>query len=300
VVVEWPAGADPELPADVLRDVHAAVAGRPGLGTPCSALTIAAGLVRDGTVADATMTEVARIPERIRAHFVRADLRRAVVLVPTSDRGARALEPVLGGIEAELRAIERRRPGVRCELTGSAVVSARNLHGIIRDTAASLLVSSVVIIATMMVAFRSVRLGLICLVPTMFPVAAAAGGLVALGEPLRIAGVLTFSVCLGLADDNTIHLVSRFRQELAGGLGVRAAVERALAASGPAMVIMCLTLAAGLAPMTWSANPALRTFGGLTIAALAASLVADLVILPPLLAWFADEKGAAAHSEDMA
>lgn len=300
VVVEWPAGADPELPADVLRDVHAAVAVRPGLGTPCSALTIAAGLVRDGTVADATMTEVARIPERIRAHFVRADLRRAVVLVPTSDRGARALEPVLGGIEAELRAIERRRPGVRCELTGSAVVSARNLHGIIRDTAASLLVSSVVIIATMMVAFRSVRLGLICLVPTMFPVAAAAGGLVALGEPLRIAGVLTFSVCLGLADDNTIHLVSRFRQELAGGLGVRAAVERALAASGPAMVIMCLTLAAGLAPMTWSANPALRTFGGLTIAALAASLVADLVILPPLLAWFADDKGAAAHVEDMA
>jgi len=106
--------------------------------------------------------------------------------------------------------------------------------------------------------------------------------------------VLTFSVCLGLADDNTIHLVSRFQQELSRGFGVRTAVERALASSGPAMVIMCLTLAAGLAPMTWSANPALRTFGGLTIAALAASLVADLVILPPLLAWFAKDRAGAA------
>jgi len=290
VVVEWPADAAGELPADVLRAVHAAVADRPGLGTPCSALTIAAGLVRDGTIADATMADVAKIPERIRTRFVRDDLRRAVVVVPTSDCGAQRLLPIFDDIRGRLREIERRRPGVRCDLTGTAVVSACNLHGIIRDTAASLLVSSVVIIATMMVAFRSVRLGLICLVPTMFPVVAAAGSLAALGEPLRIAGVLTFSVCLGLADDNTIHLVSRFQQGVAGGLGVRAAVERALASSGPAMVIMCLTLAAGLAPMTWSGNPALRTFGGLTIAALAASLVADLVILPPLLAWFAKER----------
>lgn len=295
VVVSWPEGADVELPADVLREVHAAVSDRGVLGRPCSALTIAAGLVRNGTVADATMADVDRIPPRIRARFVRDDLRRAVVLVPTADCGGRRLLAVYGDIRRDLGAIERRRPGVRCELTGTGVVSVGNLQGIIRDTAASLLVSSIVIIATMMVAFRSVRLGLICLVPTMFPVVAAAGSLVALGEPLRIAGVLTFSVCLGLADDNTIHLVSRFRQELAGGLGVRAAVERALASSGPAMLIMCLTLAAGLAPMTWSGNPALRTFGGLTIAALAASLVADLVILPPLLAWFARD-GAGPHA----
>lgn len=289
VVVEWPAGAAAELPAELLRDVHAAVAERPGFGTPCSALTIAAGLVRDGTVAEATMADVEKIPPRFRGRFVRSDLRRAVVIVPTSDCGAQRLLGVFADVRRSLREIEARHPGARCELTGTAVVSAANLHGIIRDTAASLLVSSIVIIATMMVAFRSVRLGLICLVPTMFPVVAAAGSLAALGEPLRIAGVLTFSVCLGLADDNTIHLVSRFQQELARGLGVRAAVERALAASGPAMVIMCLTLAAGLAPMTWSGNPALRTFGGLTIAALAASLVADLVILPPLLAWFAED-----------
>jgi hypothetical protein len=217
--------------------------------------------------------------------------------VPTSDCGAQRLLGVFADIRRGLREIEARHPGARCDLTGTAVVSAANLHGIIRDTAASLLVSSIVIIATMMVAFRSVRLGLICLVPTMFPVVAAAGSLAALGEPLRIAGVLTFSVCLGLADDNTIHLVSRFQQEIARGLGVRAAVERALASSGPAMVIMCLTLAAGLAPMTWSGNPALRTVGGLTIAALAASLVADLVILPPLLAWFAKDAPAPTAAE---
>lgn len=293
VVVEWPAGSDPELPADLLRRVHATVADRAVLGRPCSALTIAAGLVRDGTVADATMADVARIPPDVRARFVRDDLRRAVVLVRTSDCGGRRLLGEFADIRRGLAAIERDHPGVRCELTGTGVVSVGNLQGIIRDTAASLLVSSVVIIATMMVAFRSVRLGLVCLVPTMFPVVAAAGSLAALGEPLRIAGVLTFSVCLGLADDNTIHLVSRFQQELSRGFGVRTAVERALASSGPAMVIMCLTLAAGLAPMTWSANPALRTFGGLTIAALAASLVADLVILPPLLAWFAKDRAAA-------
>ncbi len=292
VVVEWPADMPAERPAAVLREVHAALAGRPALGVPCSALTVATSLIRNGTVAEVTMADVARLPARVRDRFVRADLRRAVVLVPTSDCGAQRLLPVFDEIDGELRRIETRHPGVRCELTGSAVVSARNIQGIIRDTAASLLLSSLIIIATMMVAFRSVRLGLICLVPTLFPVAAAAGSLVAIGEPLRIAGVLTFSICLGLADDNTIHLVSRYQQEMARGVGTRAAVERALASSGPAMVIMCLTLAAGLLPMTWSRNPPLRTFGGLTIVALAASLVADLVILPPLLAWFANDRPA--------
>jgi hypothetical protein len=119
-------------------------------------------------------------------------------------------------------------------------------------------------------------------------VVVAAACLVLVGEPLRLSGAICFSICLGLADDNTIHLVTRFQHERAAGFRMRDAVSRALATSGPAMLITSMTLAAGLTPMLFSPAMPMRIFAQLTIVALAASLVADLVILPPLLAWFAD------------
>jgi len=108
---------------------------------------------------------------------------------------------------------------------------------------------------------------------------------------------MCFSICLGLADDSTIHLVTRFQHERAAGRRVREAVRRALATCGPAIVITSVTLAAGLTPMLSSPAMPMRIFAQLTIVALAASLVADLVILPPLLAWFAEPARAGADNE---
>jgi uncharacterized protein len=290
VVVEWPEGEDPSPPPHVvLREVHHILESHAPLRGPFSALNLAAGAKRNGSIDSVTLKDSSRVPPAVLAKFVRPDLRRALVTIHTPDAGASRLLPVFSAVDKELDELERRRPGYRCELTGTAVVAARNVYGIIDDAAKSLLLSGVVIIATMMIAFRSIRLGLLCVVPTLFPVVAVAGGLALLGEPLRIAGAMTFSVCLGLADDNTIHLVSRFRQELGLGRSVRTAVEHALGSSGPAMVIMSVTLAAGLLPTVWGSLPATAMIGGLTIAALAASVVADLVILPPLLVCFVRE-----------
>lgn len=288
VVVEWPEGGNlATSPEVVMREVHGLLAAQSLLRGPFSVLNLAAGLKPRGEVGTVSFNDVLRLPPDVIKRFVRSDLRRAAVTIHTPDAGATLLLPAFDEVERGLADIERRHPGYRCELTGTAVVAARNVFGIIEDALNSLMLSSVVIIATMMIAFRSVRLGLICIAPTMFPVVAVAAGLVILGEPLRIAGAMTFSVCLGLADDNTIHLVSRFRHELSRGLGLSKAVERALASCGPAMIIMAATLSAGLIPTVTGVMPAMRIIGWLTIAALAASVVADLLILPPLLACFA-------------
>jgi predicted RND superfamily exporter protein len=287
-VVDWPAGADATATADVLREVHGLFDSDPGLGSSCSALTLAAGTRRDGSLATVTLDDTGRVPLRLRDRYVRPDLNRAVVTAYVPDSGAALLLPRFEHVDEGLRAIEERYPGYRCNLTGTAVVACRNVYSVITDAAKSLALSSVVIILTMAVAFRSVRLGLICIVPTLFPVVVAAACLVLAGEPLRLSGAVCFSICLGLADDNTIHLVTRFQHERAAGFRVRDAVSRALATSGPAMVITSITLAAGLTPMLSSPAMPMRIFAQLTIVALAASLVADLVILPPLLAWFAD------------
>jgi predicted RND superfamily exporter protein len=292
VVVEWPQAADPLVTAEVMREVHDVLGTGSILGRPCSALNLAAATRRDGSLDSVTLDDVGRVPLRTRDRYVRADVRRAIVTALTPDVGASRLMPECDRIEAGLRDVERNHAGYRCDLTGTAVVACRNVYSVITDAVKSLLLSSVVIIITMAIAFRSLRLGLICLVPTLFPVVVAAAGLVLTGEPLRLSSAITFSICLGLADDNTIHLVTRFQQERAAGHGVRLAVERALATCGPAMVITSATLAAGLVPMLFSPTMPMQIFGRLTIVALAASLVADLVVLPPLLAWLAEPRRA--------
>lgn len=295
VIVEWPAHhahVDPEV-ADALRDVHAVFGGDSLLRGPFSALNLAAGLTRHGDLETASLRDVRRAPPRTLQRLLRPDLRRAVVVTHVADVGAARLIPAFGVIEERLRALGDRHPGFTFQLTGTAVVAARNVNQIIADSANSLLISSFVIVATMMVAFRSIRLGLIALIPTMFPLAAVAAGLVLLGEPLRLAGAMTFSICLGLADDNTIHFISRFRHEVARGLGVVEATSRSLDVCGRAMIVMAVTLAAGLLPLVCGRIPPVQTFATLTIAALIASLVGDLVILPSLLVCFAKPGGQA-------
>lgn len=298
-VVDWPPGADAAHTADVLREVHGLFDADPGLGASCSALTLAAGTKRSASLATVTLDDTGRVPPRLRDRYLRADLNRALVSAYVPDSGAALLLPRFERVDDGLQAIEERHPGYCCSLTGTAVVACRNVYDVITDAAKSLALSSVVIILTMIVAFRSVRLGLICIVPTLFPVVVAAASLVFVGEPLRLSGAICFSICLGLADDNTIHLVTRFQHERAAGFRVREAVSRALATCGPALVITSVTLAAGLTPMLWSPAMPMRIFSQLTIVALAASLVADLVILPPLLAWFATPTPAGSRSGSM-
>ena len=287
VVMEWPPGADDSAAAGVLREVQDLFGTDGFLRACCSGLNLAAGLRRNGTIDEVTLADFDRIPKRLRERFVRPDLNRAVVTAYAPDKGSILLLPEYDRIERSLRDIESRHPGYRCELTGTAVIACRNIASVITDASRSLLLSCVVIIATMMLVFRSVRLGLICVIPTLFPVVVAAASLVVIGQPLRLAGAIAFSICLGLADDNTIHFVTRFRQESLRGAGIRPAIERTLASCGPAMVIMGFTLAAGLVPLLSSVISPLRTFAQLTITAIVASVVADLVILPPLLMLFA-------------
>ena len=292
VVVEWPEGYTYRSPQVValLQETQDLLARRPPLRGSFSLLNLAAGISGEGAATPRALQQLQRAPPETLARFVRPDLRRAAVSVHVPDVGAARLLPVFTSIEEELVEVERRHPGFRLHLTGTAVVASRNVYQIIYDSANGLLLSALVIFATMMIAFRSVRLGLICIVPTMFPLAAAAAGLVLLGEPLRLSAAMTFCVVLGLADDNTIHFVARFRQEMERGKSKQAAAAAAMTVCGKAMIVMSVVLIAGLLPMTTGRIPPIRTFGALSISAIAAAMVADLIMLPSLLVCFAPRR----------
>lgn len=292
VVVQWPNDLNyhSREVIDVMTETHRLLERTPPLRGSFSLLNVAAGFSGGETASLRGLKQLQRAPPEMLARLLRSDLHRATVSVHVPDVGAARLLPVYTDLEQELRALESRHPGFRLQLTGTAVVAARNVYQIIYDSANGLMLSAVVIFATMMIAFRSIRYGLICIVPTVFPLVAAAAGMVLFDEPLRLAAAMTFCVVLGLADDNTIHFVSRFRHEMAGGRTPVEAASTALAVCGKAMLIMSVILIAGLLPLTTGRIPPIRTFGLLSIFAIATAMLADLVMLPSLLVCFVSRK----------
>ena len=135
------------------------------------------------------------------------------------------------------------------------------------------------------VAFRSPLIGIISLLPNMFPLAALAAVLVATGRTLEPANIIVFNVCLGLSVDDTVHLLSSMNHHRRPGISTVTAVRRALYDTGSAVVLGGLVLTAGFATVLASRVPSLSGFGLLAATAVMAATVSELMLLPAILVW---------------
>jgi len=101
--------------------------------------------------------------------------------------------------------------------------------------------------------------------------------------PLDIGSVMTASVALGIAVDDTIHLLSRFSSRTAKGIRTKKAAWGSLRQCGMAMVHT--TLVCGLSLMVYSFSDFMPTrhFAFLMFGLLGIALVGDLVLLPALM-----------------
>ncbi|MBC8872948.1 MAG: MMPL family transporter [Planctomycetes bacterium] len=288
VVVDWPEGHDLDSPQvlKALADVHN-VLGRPDeLGTPFSILNLLMAIPHRKNRVGTGVKYLDSVPEDVVGRLVRRKLRKAVVNVQTPDLGARALAPVYATVDAELRQLEEKYPGFRLSLTGSTVVGSRNVNLMIVDLARSLALAAVVIFAVISVSYRSVRIGLISILPNALPLAGAAVVLLLRGGALEVAAVTTFSICLGIAVDDTIHLISRYCIERQQTRDTHEAITRAASKVGVALTVTTLTLVGGFGAGLLSELPAIRLFSLLASVALITALAAGVLILPALLLCF--------------
>jgi predicted RND superfamily exporter protein len=276
VAVRWPAGIDWRDPSvvEALAGVHDVLDATGDISPAISLATIAGPL-----------------PARARSRLAAADFRDlvspegqlAVVRARVPDLGSRQLERVYDRVDTGLADLSQRHPGWRFDLAGMSVVSARNIRQLVRDLGSSLLVEVLVIGGIMAAAFRSPLAGLVSLVPNLFPLAIVGAVLVGLGRSLDPATVIVFNVCLGLAVDDTVHVLSALSRHRREGISIETAVRRAVAETGNPVVIGGLVLMIGFSAVTASSVPSLAGFGVVACAAIAAATVAELIFLPALL-----------------
>jgi uncharacterized protein len=133
------------------------------------------------------------------------------------------------------------------------------------------------------IAFRSVFVGLVSLLPGLYPVVASGAILWAMGGGLEFACVVALLVVFGLAIDALIHFFNRLSLEERKEPRADHAIRNARVLVGPAIILTTLVLAFGLGVTVFSDLPSLRMFGFVCGTTLVASLLADLVFLPALI-----------------
>lgn len=148
----------------------------------------------------------------------------------------------------------------------------------------------VLITPVLMWVLRSFWLGVVGMLANLAPITLVFGIMGWLGVPIDIALGMTASVALGIAVDDTTHLMIRFREEGGSLAKVQPPLERALSLCGPAMLHTTLIACAGIFTFWLSELTVISRFAATISALLAAAVLADLLMLPAtisLTGWMA-------------
>jgi len=168
-------------------------------------------------------------------------------------------------------------------LTGGVKVAQEAQGILLHDLFLSFLSAFAVVAVVMMLLLRNIVGGLLAMVPNIFPTIALFGYMGLTNLPLDIGSVMTASVALGIAVDDTIHLLSRFSSRTAKGVSRRHAALGALQQCGMAMVHT--TMVCGLSLLVYAGSEFIptRRFAFLMFSLLFVALLSDLLFLPALM-----------------
>ena len=173
----------------------------------------------------------------------------------------------------------------QAKTTGLFVLLAFMIESLLSDQLVSFALAAVGIALMMTLAFRSLKLGLISLVPNFFPIVLVIGTMGWSGLPINIATAMIASVSMGLTVDSTIHYISAFQRARRNGLTVGESLRDCHRGVGRALVFANVALIVGFAVLSLSHFIPLVYFGLLLSVAMVGGLIGDLVLLPLLLQW---------------
>lgn len=218
--------------------------------------------------------------------YVSADGQRARIRLRLREIGTKRTLALIDELEARLQKEFPADGPIEARLTGEGYINARALTTLIRDLYYSLLTASLVIFGLIAIEFRSLRAGMIAALPNLTPLAVTLGYMGLRGYDLNVGNVIVFTICLGLADDNSIHFLYRFREELHETNDVVAAIRQAFLSTGRAIVATSVILLMGMLVLLFSNFVPTRRFAELTSVTILANLLGVLLLLPACLVLF--------------
>ena len=180
------------------------------------------------------------------------------------------------------QAAQKRFPEARA--TGLFVLLTYLIESLMGDQVSSFVIAAVAIVVLMTIAYRSLALGSILLIPNLFPIVLVIGAMGWIGLPINIATAMIASVSMGLTVDSSIHYLAGYIDaRRRRGLSFSAALKETHQGVGLALVFANIALVAGFSVLAMSHFIPLIYFGILVSVAMLGGLLGNLILLPLLL-----------------
>ncbi len=201
------------------------------------------------------------------------------IMVRSTATETREFDDLASRIDERLRALPH---GITGHATGNAILLTRAADRIARGQALSLVLAVAMIGLLLVGYFRSLRLGLFALLPNLLPLLFYFGLLGATGTTINNATALMGSIVLGVAVDDTLHLLVEYRRALRAKMQREEALRVALVRVGRAITCTTMAVCLGLLVVGTSGLQNQAEFGLLGAATLALAWLVDVTITPAL------------------
>ena len=147
------------------------------------------------------------------------------------------------------------------------------------------LIALTVVSLMMIFVFRSVKIGLVSMLPNVSPVILVIGGMGWAGVYLDYYRLLIAPVAIGIAVDDTIHLMTRYHHEFRKSGNYEKALYDSMDGVGRALFTTSAILVVGFMVNVFSVMDGQQSFGILLATVIAVALIADFLLMPALILW---------------
>jgi len=190
--------------------------------------------------------------------------------------------------EALFRFLETKKlnGALEYQITGTAHLIDKNMNYLASSLVKGLAVSILIVALIIGLIYRSWTILVISIITNVIPLLFIAGVMGYLGVELKTSTAIIFTIAFGIAVDDTIHFLGKFKFELMKGKGKLYALKRSYMTTGKAMILTTLILCSGFCLLVLSSFLGTFYLGVMLSIALFVALIADLTLLPVLLLLF--------------
>ena len=213
-------------------------------------------------------------------YWVDYDYRRLRLMVEISDFNSAQVEQEMARIQADA---EQLFPGAKITTVGNIPQYVTMMQYLVRGQMLSFVISILIIGVILMIAFQSIRVGLIGLIPNMMPAIFVGGYMGWMGIPLDMMTATLLPMMLGMAVDDTIHFINHSKLEYDRTHDYQTAIRRTFRVVGVAIVITSIITSAVFASFCTSECTMCLNFGLMAIIGILSALAADLLVTPILV-----------------
>ena len=213
-------------------------------------------------------------------YWIDYDYQRLRLMIEISDFNSAEVEREMNLIQADAQKLF---PKAKVTLVGNIPQFVTMMQYLVRGQMLSFVISILIIGIILMIAFQSIRVGLIGLIPNMMPAIFVGGYMGWAGIPLDMMTATLLPMMLGMAVDDTIHFINHSKLEFDRTHKYRTSIQRTFKVVGIAIITTSIITSAVFAGFCTSTCIMCINFGLTAIIGILSALAADLFVIPILV-----------------